>query len=296
MLSNSPEYNSRETMRFRNRYNINLYENSLKRDIASLEEKNRLEADWYDDEAESASSQKADASGLLPMDSEFEDWFGAFYDNPGYEFAYDRDWAYFSAFSHGKSLKFLELGFGNGCLSRFFLRRGIDVYSNEISVKYAKFLMNSQQGARAVRSYAEILPYKDCSFDLVATFLALHHFNLDLSLAEIYRVLKPGGKGVFMEPLLNSKMLYLLRQFVPISDNESPGGGGINSGELRTKLEAAGFRYRIREYEFITRLERFPVINRFQRILRKIDYALLSNLPVMRHFARTAVVEIFKPD
>jgi SAM-dependent methyltransferase len=282
-------------MRFRNRYNINLYENPLKRDTASLKKKNQLEAEWYDIEAEAAFSQISAATGLLPMDAEFEDWFAAFYDNPYDKFHYDRDWAYFSSFSHGKSLKFLELGFGNGCLSRFFLRRGIDVYSNEISANYAKFLMNTNPVARAVRSCAEILPYKDSSFDLVATFLALHHFNLELSLSEIYRVLKPGGKGVFMEPLLNSKILYLLRQLLPISDNESPGGGGINSAELRMKLEAAGFRYRIREYELLTRLERIPFLHRFQKALRKIDNSIFSTLPIMRHFARTTVIEIFKP-
>jgi SAM-dependent methyltransferase len=282
-------------MRYRNRYNINLYINPLKRDSASLEKKNQLEAEWYDDEAESAFSQISTDVGLLPMDAVFEDWFGAFYDNPDAKFPFDRDWAYFSAFSHGKSLKFLELGFGNGCLSRFFLRRGIDVYSNEISKKYSLFLMNTNPDAKAVRSCAEILPYKDDSFDLVATFLALHHFNLDLSLAEIYRVLKPGGKGVFMEPLLNSKMLYLLRQYIPVADNESPGGGGINSAELRKNLKAAGFRYRIREYELLTRLERIPVLNKFQRTLRKIDYAILLYLPFLKHLARTTVIEIFKP-
>lgn len=281
-------------MRFRNRYNINLYANPLKRDSACLEKKNRLEAEWYDDEADAASSQILVDSGSLPMDTEFEDWFGAFYDNLTDKFPYDRDWAYFSAFPHGKGLKFLELGFGNGCLSRFFLRRGIDVYSNEISKKYTIFLMNTNPDTKPVRSCAEILPYKANSFDLVTTFLALHHFNLDLSLSEIYRVLKPGGKGVFMEQLLNSKILYLLRQFIPVSDNESPGGGGINSEELRVKLRAAGFRYRIREYELLTRLERIPLLNKLQKTLRKIDYTILLYLPFLRHFARTTVIEIFK--
>jgi SAM-dependent methyltransferase len=290
-----PGYENREIMRFRNRYNINLYANPLKRDSASLDNKNRLEAEWYDDEADAAFSQISIPFGSLPMDTEFEDWFGEFYDNPTDKFPYDRDWAYFSAFSHGKDLKFLELGFGNGCLSRFFLRRGIDVYSNEISMKYSLFLMSTNHDAKAVRSCAEILPYKDNSFDLVATFLALHHFNLDLSLEEIYRVLKPGGKAVFMEPLLNSKILYLVRQFIPVSDNESAGGGGINSVELQRKLKAIGFRYRIREYELLTRLERIPVLNKFQRTLRKIDYAILLNLPFLRHLARTTVIEIFKP-
>jgi hypothetical protein len=64
--------------------------------------------------------------------------------------------------------------------------------------------------------------------------------------------------------------------------------------ELRRKLNAIGFDYRITEYELLTRVERVPLMARFQPTLRRIDYFILSKLPFLRHFARTAVIEIRK--
>jgi ubiquinone/menaquinone biosynthesis C-methylase UbiE len=45
---------------------------------------------------------------------------------------------------------------------------------------------------------AETLPYDDASFDIVIGHAVLHHIpDLDLAMAEIMRVLKPGGRFVF---------------------------------------------------------------------------------------------------
>ena len=282
-------------MRYRNKNNINLFNNPLKREVSNLELKNSLESKWYDLESEDAYKQLEVKSDLLPMDMEFENWFADFYDNNSIELQYDRDFAYFSSFPHGNNLRFLELGFGNGCLSRFFIRRNIEVHSCEISRAYARFLVQTEPLANVASSCAEILPFKNDSFDIVTTFMALHHFNLDLTLPEIIRVLKPGGRGIFMEPLLNSKILYMLRQIIPIKDNESPGGGGINSHEIESRLQNAGVQYNMREFEFFTRLERLPFLNKFQIVLRKIDFAILSRSRFLRHYSRTAVIEICKP-
>jgi SAM-dependent methyltransferase len=53
---------------------------------------------------------------------------------------------------------------------------------------------------RAVRAFAEELPFEDDSFDTVVSTLVLCSVrDQDKSLAEIRRVLKPGGKLLFME-------------------------------------------------------------------------------------------------
>ena len=282
-------------MRFRNKYNINLFDNPLKQDSNSLEDKNRLEANWYDEESKVAFSQLNYGIDLMPMDSEFESWFAPFYDNPKLQYHYDRDWAFFSLFPRAGNFRFLELGCGNGCLSRFFIRRGIEVHSLDISMAYCRFIRLSDSRTEPARSCAEILPYKDNTFDIVTAFVALHHFNLNLCLYEIYRVLKPDGRAIFIEPLSNSRLLYTLRQLFPIKDNESPGGGGLHSKELALKLKSAGFEFEIEEYELFTRLERLPLIRHLQRGLRKFDYFIFTINPSLRRFARTAVIEIKKP-
>jgi SAM-dependent methyltransferase len=281
-------------MRFRNKFGINLFDNPLREKPDLLDSKNSLESTWYDKEAQDYLKQIPDASGLLPIDHDFEEWFASFYDNSDIKYPYDRDYAFFNLFAPEKKPSILELGFGNGSLSRFFIRRHLDVTSLDVSIEYCRFLLKSEPRSRPLKACAEILPFKPASFDIVTAFVALHHFNLNMALGEISRVLKPGGRGVFIEPLANSKFLYNLRQLIPIEDHESPGGGGLNERELIELLEMHGFAYEIQEFEIITRLERIPGLAIFQKNLRKIDHALLSALPFLRQYARTAVIEIKK--
>jgi SAM-dependent methyltransferase len=266
----------------------------MKRKPELLETKNRLESTWYDDEARDLLSRKENLQSLLPLDDDFEKWFASFYDNPDESQRFDRDYVFFNTFGDIRGLRILELGFGNGCLSRFLIRRGGDVCSIDLSMEYCHILAGSEAASMPLRSCAEILPFKNESFDIVTAFVALHHFNLEMSFSEIKRVLKPGGRGIFMEPLLNSKMLYMLRQLIPIKDNESPGGGGMKLAELQELFGKYEFSSVIGEFEFITRLERLGVLSKLQRAFRKVDYFLLAGIPFLRKFARTAVIEISK--
>jgi ubiquinone/menaquinone biosynthesis C-methylase UbiE len=53
---------------------------------------------------------------------------------------------------------------------------------------------NGHTGLAPVRSTAEELPIRDGSLDLVTSFNAVHHFDLDRFLATVARVLRPGGQ------------------------------------------------------------------------------------------------------
>jgi len=266
----------------------------LKRDPSLLDAKNSLEAAWYDREAQDFVGQLDSGPGLMPMDRDFEELFGTFVDDPAESLPFDRDYVFFSSFPKASGLRILELGCGNGCLSRFFLRRGAEVVSLDLSRAYCRFLAKSDSGSLPLASSAEILPFKDETFDVVTAFVALHHFNLDMCLPEIRRVLKVNGKGIFLEPLGESRFFYKLRQLIPVADNESPGGGGLRSAELAQKLTQTGFDYTIRKFELFTRLERLPGVRRLQRPLRRLDHLMLGAFPWLGLFARSAVIEIKK--
>ncbi|NLI16828.1 MAG: class I SAM-dependent methyltransferase [candidate division Zixibacteria bacterium] len=281
-------------MRYRNKNNINLLANPLKTDPSLLGLKNELESRWYDLEAESYFAQLDCPGELVAMDIDFESWFADFYDNPVAPTKYDRNARFFAALAAAPGLKVLDLGFGDGCLSRFLLRRNKEVISIDIAGKAWRFLHCSDPHSLPIKGCGEVLPFKNGSFDIVTSLVALHHLNIDMALGEIKRVLKDDGVGIFQEPMYNSKMLYKLRQFIPIADNESPGGGGFHKKDLTVLLETHGFDYTFEEYELFTRFERLVSSKKPRPALRKFDYTLLRLFPPLRYFARTFVLIIRK--
>lgn len=63
---------------------------------------------------------------------------------------------------------------------------------------------------------AEAIPCEDASFDIVLMFRSLHHVaaeKMDLALAEIHRVLKPGGLAYISEPVFAGDFNEILRLF-----------------------------------------------------------------------------------
>jgi SAM-dependent methyltransferase len=58
-------------------------------------------------------------------------------------------------------------------------------------------------------------PFPDDSFDYVVGNGVLHHLDLDNAYREIARVLRPGGKAFFMEPMYYHPLLRLLRRVTP---------------------------------------------------------------------------------
>ncbi len=65
-----------------------------------------------------------------------------------------------------------------------------------------------------VHGIAERLPFQDF-FDVVYGGSVFHHTLLDQSTQEIYRVLKPGGRTSFHEPLEGYTLARLARKYLP---------------------------------------------------------------------------------
>jgi SAM-dependent methyltransferase len=61
----------------------------------------------------------------------------------------------------------------------------------------------------------EALEFADASFDLVFGTGILHHLDLDRAYSEIARVLRPGGKAIFKEPLGHNAVFNLYRKLTP---------------------------------------------------------------------------------
>src|SRR6202035_1262407 len=102
--------------------------------------------------------------------------------------------------------------------------------------------IGTRQGA------AESLPFADASFDWAISRMSAHHWHdVPRALAEVRRVLKPGGRVLFIDiagvdhPLLDTHIqaIELLRDASHIRD--------YRADEWLALFAAAGFTARIRE-------------------------------------------------
>lgn len=99
-----------------------------------------------------------------------------------------------------KGKKVLEIGFGSGNNLTHLIDQGFDCYAVDVSkaaVELAKKRL-SQEGLKAHLEVVEAnkYPYKDDFFDIVCAWHVLSYNDeesLSKAIAEIYRVLKPGG-------------------------------------------------------------------------------------------------------
>ncbi|OAN55019.1 hypothetical protein A6A05_00220 [Magnetospirillum moscoviense] len=102
----------------------------------------------------------------------------------------------------GKSV--LEIGPGGGAHSCLFKRYGASVTAVDITPERAistalKLGLVTGGEGRAYNADAENLPFRDASFDIVYSNGVLHHSqDTDKTIAEVFRVLKPGGRAVLM--------------------------------------------------------------------------------------------------
>jgi SAM-dependent methyltransferase len=116
----------------------------------------------------------------------------------------------------------LDYGCGEGDFSRMLASRGARVYGLDISPKlieqaraHASNIGMNGSSPQFVVGDAHHTPYDDNSFDYVVGNGALHHLDLDKAYAEIARVLRPGGKAVFQEPMYYHPLIWTLRRLTP---------------------------------------------------------------------------------
>ncbi len=117
-------------------------------------------------------------------------------------------------------LKVLEYGCGEGSHSLEMARRGAQVVGIDISpvgIRKAaeRAAAAGVSGVEYVVMDAERMTFPDATFDLVIGEGILHHLDLDTAYREIARVLKPGGRAVFMEPLGHNPAMWLFRTLTP---------------------------------------------------------------------------------
>ncbi|WP_019971491.1 class I SAM-dependent methyltransferase [Mycobacterium sp. 141] len=88
----------------------------------------------------------------------------------------------------------LDLGAGTGKLTTRLVERGLNVIAVDPIPEMLELLTNSLPGTPALLGTAEEIPLADNSVDAVLVAQAWHWFDPDRAVAEVSRVLRPGGR------------------------------------------------------------------------------------------------------
>lgn len=140
----------------------------------------------------------------------------------------------FESLSPVKGKRLLDLGCGAGETSVYFALQGARVTALDISpemVEVCRRLARKHGVALEARTaVAEALPFGDASFDLVFGNGVLHHVELAAALREVRRVLRPGGKAAFIEPLKHNPVIGVYRHIA--SENRTPTEHPLGFGDF----------------------------------------------------------------
>jgi 2-polyprenyl-3-methyl-5-hydroxy-6-metoxy-1,4-benzoquinol methylase len=113
----------------------------------------------------------------------------------------------------------LDYGCGNGGFSYLLASRGALVEGIDLSESLVEVARQRAPDGIPPPNFsardAHSTRFADASFDYVFGNGILHHLELEKAYQEIARVLKPGGRAFFMEPMEQHPMLALLRKATP---------------------------------------------------------------------------------
>lgn len=196
----------------------------------------------------------------------------------------------------------LDFGCGSGENCVVLARRGarvvgVDISESLIRVARKRLTVNGLGGkaAFAVGS-AHDLPIEPGSIDVVLGIAVLHHLDLDASAREVHRVLKPGGRAIFQEPVRDSWLLKTIRRAIPYqAPDVSPFERPLTSQELE-RFAARFSRHRIRPFSlpFVNLTQAVPPLRRYIHESYRLDGALLKRAPSLHAYSGIRVIEVEK--
>lgn len=202
-----------------------------------------------------------------------------------------------------RALRILDYGCGDGAFSCLLASRGAYVCGVDISPKSigeARTLADTM-GLNGFVNFlvcdAHRTPFKAESFDYVVGNGALHHLDLDRAYVEIARVLKPGGKAFFMEPLYHHPLLWLLRRLTP--EDHTADERPLSFADI--ERASRWFSDCSHREHFLLSVCAAPthLLGRNAALtiiggLDRIDQLMMSMLPPLRHFAWLTMLELRK--
>lgn len=201
-------------------------------------------------------------------------------------------------------LRVFEIGCGPGDFTFQLASRGARVLASDISAKAVD---------RARERNRDFIPHQveieridlsqvsaaERSFDLVTGIDILHHLDLQTSAMNISKVLKPGGRAVFIEPLAHNPISNIWRRLTPSirTSNERP----LSYAEIEEfgrPFSACSYS----EFQLVTLLSSLAFLltqsqqakKRSAKLLAAIEPQVLAWVPMLRRFSGMVMIELTK--
>ena len=166
---------------------------------------------------------------------------------------------------------------------------GIDI--SEVSIHNAKdSIQKSNSNIELLVDNREKTKFNDNSFDIIYGSGILHHLDISLCLKEMYRLLKPGGRFLFIEPLGTNPLINFYRKLTPKSRSKDEHPLINDDFEL---IKKNFYKLRIKYYGFFT-LIFFPLYKSPKKsftfkILKKVDQ-FLFRFNIFKKFAWSVLI------
>ena len=221
------------------------------------------------------------------------------------------DWRQMSAMLLGdlRGKDLLDMACGVGEESVYFAKLGANVTGIDISsVGVASLRQRAVYHGlpiRALEMRADPTEFPDASFDRVHGLGILHHIGIGPGLAEVHRLLRPGGLAVFLEPLgdvaaIETAKTWLMKharflgEFTDVTDYER----NLTWREVEAEVKRFS-RASVFPYHLLYRLKRLIPYARSNPqarlgLVRRLDHAILTLMPALRRLAGGVVICVHK--
>ena len=185
--------------------------------------------------------------------------------------------------------KVLEIGCGTGLFTRkVYSATGASIIATDISEELLAEASGQLSGVTFQKEDAMSMSFANDTFDVVFGSSVLHHLDLEKSLVEIFRVLKPGGRMVFAEPNMLNPQIFIQKNIPLIKKwlGDSPDETAIVRWKFSRLMKKCGFKnIRIFPYDFLHPVTPRPLISVVNGIGK-----LLERVPLVREIAGSVII------
>jgi SAM-dependent methyltransferase len=222
------------------------------------------------------------------------------YERPPADTPYPLEYSY-HLLGDVRGSRIVDFGCGSGSNSVLLAGRGahvigVDISEDLIRLARRRMAANRRDGVSFVVGSAHDLPLPSGSVDVVFGIAVLHHLDLRLVSREVHRVLKPGGRAIFQEPVRNSAVVRFVRSLIPYrAPDISPYERPLTDKELSTfAAPFSAVRLRTFALPHVAVGQVVPWVRRRVGWLYHTDAWLLARFGWLRYYAGISVIEVTK--